>query len=123
MKLETINLQLVKNIGNYETIRLGGEWSVDKSETLNEALQSARVALEDSFKDMQQAAGKAQAYEDEQATETAPNGQPKERLIFGTAKFQAVLNKIKAGVSVDEVRKWYIVSEADMEVLTLQSNI
>ena len=29
MKAKTINVQIVKNLGNYETIRLGGEWELN----------------------------------------------------------------------------------------------
>lgn len=49
MKANTINLQVVINLGNYESCRLGGEWSVEDGETTQEAMLKAREELRQSF--------------------------------------------------------------------------
>lgn len=43
MKAKTINVQIVKNCGNYESIRIGGEWELN-GESVEQATQ---VALEE----------------------------------------------------------------------------
>lgn len=45
MKAKTINVQIVKNLGNYETIRLGGEWELN-GENLQDAIRAAVEELE-----------------------------------------------------------------------------
>lgn len=41
MKAKTINAQITINLGNYESMKIGGEWEVAPSEDLNEAIDSA----------------------------------------------------------------------------------
>lgn len=49
MKAKTINVQIVKNLGNYETIRLGGEWELN-GETLQDAILAAVEELEQAWR-------------------------------------------------------------------------
>lgn len=49
MKAKTINVQIVKNLGNYETIRLGGEWELN-GENLQDAIRAAVEELENSWR-------------------------------------------------------------------------
>lgn len=48
MKAKTINVQIVKNLGNYESIRLGGEWELN-GENLQDAIRAAVEELEQSW--------------------------------------------------------------------------
>ena len=48
MKAKTINVQIVKNLGNYETIRLGGEWEIN-GENLQDAIRAAVEELEQAW--------------------------------------------------------------------------
>ena len=45
MKAKTINVQIVKNLGNYETIRIGGEWELN-GDNLQDAIRAAVEELE-----------------------------------------------------------------------------
>ena len=45
MTPKSINVQIVKNLGNYETIRLGGEWELN-GENLQDAIRAAVDELE-----------------------------------------------------------------------------
>ena len=49
MKAKTINVQIVKNLGNYETIRLGGEWELN-GENLQDAIRAAVEELENAWR-------------------------------------------------------------------------
>ena len=48
MKAKTINVQIVKNLGNYESIRLGGEWELN-GKNLQDAIRAAVEELEQSW--------------------------------------------------------------------------
>lgn len=41
MKQTKIEVQITKNLGNYESVRIGGEWSVDKGEDQQAAYAAA----------------------------------------------------------------------------------
>lgn len=45
MRLQTINLQLVKNLGNYESLRIGAEWTPDSNQTIDEAMAAGMAEL------------------------------------------------------------------------------
>lgn len=60
MKAKTINVQIVKNLGNYETIRLGGEWELN-GENLQDAIRAAVEELEQAWS------------KPKSATQSAPN--------------------------------------------------
>lgn len=60
MKAKSINVQIVKNLGNYETIRLGGEWELN-GENLQDAIRAAVEELEQAWS------------KPKSATQSAPN--------------------------------------------------
>lgn len=45
MRINTINLQIVRNLGNYETLRIGAEWTPDSNQTLAEAMAAGMAEL------------------------------------------------------------------------------
>lgn len=45
MRLQTINLQIVKNLGNFETLRIGAEWTPDSNQTIDEAMAEGMAEL------------------------------------------------------------------------------
>ena len=49
MKAKSINVQIVKNLGNYEAIRLGGEWELN-GENLQDAIRAAVEELENAWR-------------------------------------------------------------------------
>lgn len=49
MKAKSINIQIVKNLGNYETIRVGGEWELN-GENLQDAIRLAVEELENAWR-------------------------------------------------------------------------
>lgn len=106
MKVKTINLQIVKNIGNYETIRLGGEWSVEK-EDLQQCMLQAEEELLQAFHAMVEA--KKPKQEQEQPKQE-PNG--KQILRFeDTKKMKAVVAKIENGTHIDTVLQHFDLDE------------
>lgn len=51
MEAKTINLQIVVNLGNYESVRLGGEWNLN-GENIQEAFASALSELKSSAEEL-----------------------------------------------------------------------
>ena len=45
MRINTINIQIVRNLGNYETLRIGAEWTPDGNQTLTDAMQQGMAEL------------------------------------------------------------------------------
>lgn len=45
MRINTINLQIVRNLGNYETLRIGAEWTPDSNQTLADAMAAGMAEL------------------------------------------------------------------------------
>lgn len=94
MKANTINVQITKNLGNYETIRIGGDWSLEAGETEAEAIAKASAMLEEAFFSMYY----------------APNFERKKTARFGTPELDALLQRIeRGGVSWEMVQAWYIL--------------
>lgn len=68
MRVNTINLQMVINLGNYETLRVGAEWTPDSNQTMEEAMLAADKELRESASALLQARGGVE--------KTAPVQQP-----------------------------------------------
>ena len=49
MKPEKITMQIVKNLGNYEAVRLEATWLLDEDEELKQAFKNGRAILEQAF--------------------------------------------------------------------------
>lgn len=45
MRINTINLQIVRNLGNYESLRIGAEWTPDSNQTLADAMAAGMAEL------------------------------------------------------------------------------
>lgn len=118
MKAKTINLQLVKNVGNYESVRLGGEWSLDKDEDMNKAMTKAYDELNEAFAIlMQQKQDAAQVSEEEQAKAEA-NASGKEFLQWGTPKHQQVVQAVMEGrANLDKVKEFYTFTSETEKVI------
>lgn len=96
--IKTINLQLVKNVGNYETVRIGGEWSIDNGETIEQAMKKANNELNKCFVELMQERDEARKPAKQEAKQKAPAdpNDTREEIFFGTPRFQQVVNRIIA---------------------------
>lgn len=76
MRINTINIQIVKNLGNYETLRIGAEWTPDSNQTINEAMAAGMAELNataDMLIGKKNAAPAAPAATAAQAAQAAPS--------------------------------------------------
>ena len=99
MKLTKIEVSCTFNAGNYESVKLGGEWELTESETLTDALQAATAAIRAEWERM-----KAQKVKTPATVEKAPQNEEKvvnKRLVeFGSPMLQKIVNRVISDKSV-----------------------
>ena len=96
MKQTEINIQITKNLGNYESVRLGGEWSIEDEDPA-QAYRSALAQLNQVFDELYQPKKKDAQNEKNQVVE------------FGTPLLQSICNRIaeKADLTLDKIEQYY----------------
>ena len=96
MKQTAINIQITKNLGNYESVRIGGEWSIE-DEDPSQAYRSALAQLNQVFDEL---------YHPKQK---APQNEKKQVVEFGTPLLQSICNRIaeKADLTLDKIEQYY----------------
>ena len=113
MKQTTINAQITKNLGNYESLRLGGEWSIDESENPEQAYRSALAQLNQVFDELYH--HKKNATQNEKQVQNA-----KQVVEFGTPLLQSICNRIaeKDDITLEKIEKYYdLTPEAKKTVM------
>lgn len=111
MKAKTINVQIVKNLGNYEAIRLGGEWELN-GESVE---QSTRQALEELNAAWEACKKPAPQVKTEQVTEKHEDVADGRQIVTFNND-QELLQKIvkrvqKTKVTIDDVLKHYALDD------------
>ena len=106
MKAKSINVQIVKNLGNYETIRIGGEWELN-GENLQDAIRAAVEELEQAWgkpKLAQQNAPNIVIVETpapvEKTPQTKENGKKQCRFKEESKILQAIVMRVQKDKSV-----------------------
>ena len=99
MKLTKIEVSCTFNAGNYESVKLGGEWEITESETLTDAIQAATAAIRAEWERM-----KAPKVETPATVEKAPQNEEKavnKRLVeFGSPLLQKIVDRVMTDKSV-----------------------
>ena len=99
MKLTKIEVSCTFNAGNYESVKLGGEWEITESETLTDALLAATNAIRGEWERI-----KAAKVETHTETEKAPQNEEKtvsKRLVdFGSPLLQKIVDRVMEDKSV-----------------------
>ena len=98
MKLTKIEVSCTFNAGNYESVKLGGEWEITESETMTDAIQAATAAIRSEWERM-----KAQKVETPTTAEKAAQNEEKaqKRLVeFGSPLLQKIVDRVIADKSV-----------------------
>ena len=118
MKLTKIEVSCTFNAGNYESVKLGGEWEITESETLTDALQAATSAIRAEWERM-----KAPKAEIPTTTEKAPQNEEKaasKRLVeFGSPLLQKIVDRVMANKSVtmEVIESHYELTEDARKVI------
>ena len=117
MKLTKIEVSCTFNAGNYESVKLGGEWEITESETLTDALQAATNAIRAEWERM-----KAQKIETPAAVEKSPQNEEKaaKRIVeFGSPLLQKIVDRVMANkrITMDVVESHYDLTEDARKVI------
>ena len=118
MKLTKIEVSCTFNAGNYESVKLGGEWEITESETLTDALQAAASAIRAEWERM-----KAPKVETPAAVEKAPQNEEKsvsKRLVeFGSPLLQKIVDRVMTdkSVTMDVISSHYDLTDDERKVI------
>ena len=118
MKLTKIEVSCTFNAGNYESVKLGGEWEVTESETLTDAIQAATAAIRAEWERM-----KAQKVETPVTVEKAPQNEEKavnKRLVeFGSPLLQKIVDRVMTdkSVTMEVIASHYDLTEDARKVI------
>ena len=118
MKLTKIEVSCTFNAGNYESVKLGGEWEITESETLTDALQAATAAIRAEWERM-----KAPKAETPATMEKAPQNEEKavnKRLVeFGSPLLQKIVDRVMAdkSVTMEVIESHYDLTDDSRKVI------
>ena len=117
MKLTKIEVSCTFNAGNYESVKLGGEWEITESETLTDALQAATNAIRAEWERM-----KAPKAEMPTPFWKAPQIEEKtaKRLVeFGSPLLQKIVDRVMTdkSVTMDVILAHYDLTEDARKVI------
>lgn len=111
MKAKTINVQIVKNLGNYESIRFGGEWELN-GESVGQATQAALSELNAAWEVCKKPAPQVKTEQVAEQHEEVADG----RHVVTFKNDQELLQKIvkrvqKTKVTIDDVLEHYALDD------------
>ena len=113
MKQTIINVQITKNLGNYESVKLGGEWSIDENENPEQVYRDALLQLNQVFDELYHP--KQNATQNEKQVQNA-----KQVVEFGTPLLQSICNRIaeRADLTLEKIEQYYdLTPEAKKTVM------
>ena len=119
MQIEKFTYEIVCNIGNYQAIRIGGEWSVTDTPT-SEQILNIDAELRQKVAEVIESR-KASVPQAETKTETKPEqvDETLELVPSNSPKFQAILKKIQNGTPEETVRKYFRFDERGEQVIAI----
>ncbi len=111
MKPIQISVQIVKNLGSYESLRLQADYTLDANDDLQQAFLSARNELEISF---------AAMYPPKQKNATEPkemaNSNDFPLLVIGTKEFDRVCAALNSGkTDIEQVKQHFDIDRDVMD--------
>ena len=106
MKPTEITMQIVKNLGNYETCRLEATYTLDENDDLTQAFVTARKQLETAF---------AKAYEKQKEKEP----EKRKQLTLTSPEFERVCKALAEGrTDMKELKKFFIIEKEVIDYFT-----
>ena len=136
MKMQKFTYEIVCNIGNYQSVRIGGEWSVTDTPTTEQILN---IDAELRQKVAEVVESRKAAPQPQPTTENKPENKPEnkqeenkpqpqaekpvdtslELVPSNSPKFQAILKKIQNGTPEETVRKYFRFDERGEQVIAI----
>lgn len=118
MKLTKVEVSCTFNAGNYESVKLGGEWEISEIENYSKSAQAAMAQIRGVWEHM-----KAPKAETQATTEKAPQNEEKsvnKRLVeFGSQLLQKIVDRVMAdkSVTMEVIESHYDLTEDARKVI------
>ena len=128
MQMNKFTYEIVCNIGNYQSIRIGGEWSVTETPTSEQVIgidTELRQKVAEVVESRKASAPQPETKQEEEKTENKENKPEKpvdtslELVPSNSPKFQAILKKIQNGTPEETVRKYFRFDEKGEKVIAI----
>ena len=136
IKMEKFTYEIVMNVGSYQSVRIGGEWSVTETPTTEqvisidaglrqkvaEVVESRKASAPQPQQQPQPTTEEEKKPITEQAeakTEEKPVDNTLELVPSNSPKFQAILKKIQNGTPEETVRKYFRFDEKGEQVIAI----
>lgn len=132
MQMEKFTYEIVVNVGSYQSIRIGGEWSVTETPTseqvikidseirqkVAEVVESRKTASVPQPEPQPQPQPQPET-KTEQASATEQVDETLELVPSNSPKFQAILKKIQNGTPEEVVRKYFRFDDRGEQVIAV----
>ena len=132
MQMAKFTYEIVCNVGSYQSVRIGGEWSVTDTPTTEqvvkidselrqkvaEVVESRKAVPQAETKQEEEKTENKQEEEKPQQTEKQVD-ETLELVPSNSPKFQAILKKIQAGTPEEVVRKYFRFDERGEQVIAI----
>ena len=110
MKPTEITMQIVKNLGNYETCRLEASFTLDENDDLTQSFVKARKDLETAF---------AKAYGKPKEPEKRKEPEKLKELTLTSPEFDRVCRALGEGrTDMKELKKFFIIEKEVIDYFT-----
>ena len=130
MKMDKFTYEIVMNVGSYQSVRIGGEWSVTDAPTTEQVVKidgelRQKVAEVVESRKAVPAQPQPQPQPTTEQEENKPQKAEKpvdetlELVPSNSPKFQAILKKIQNGTPEETVRKYFRFDEKGEQVIAV----
>ena len=144
LEMEKFTYEIVVNVGNYQSIRIGGEWSVTDTPTteqvinidtelrqkVTEVIESRKASVQPQPQPQPETKSENKPEQVENKPENKPENKTEnktekpvdtslELVPSNSPKFQAILKKIQAGTPEEVVRKYFRFDERGEQVIAI----
>lgn len=126
VEMEKFTYEIVMNVGNYQSVRIGGEWSVTETPTTEQVIK-IDTELRQKVAEVVESRKASVQPQPETKPENKPEPKQAEKPVDETLelvpsnspKFQAILKKIQAGTPEETVRKYFRFDERGEQVIAI----
>ena len=127
MQMQKFNYEIVCNIGNYQSVRIGGEWSVTDTPTTEQVINIDSELRQKVAEVIESRKASVPQPEEEKKPTTEPQPQQAEKPVdtslefvpSNSPKFQAILKKIQNGTPEETVRKYFRFDERGEQIIAV----
>ena len=130
MQMAKFNYEIVCNVGSYQSVRIGGEWSVTDTPTTEQVIEidaELRQKVAEVVESRKASVPQPQPTTEQAETKTENKPQQAKKPVdaslefvpSNSPKFQAILKKIQAGTPEEVVRKYFRFDDRGEQVIAI----